>query len=149
MPHILFHMCNTVKVTNSHKQLTPRAETSQWETVTNWLYSDRALLILNSQFSCLSAPLLGLHVFNNSQSGSKSFWKHTCLIVFGCVSLPEMVLSYSHCCSVLPSTALMSFFYILALKLVRTYLYTFRVCHGFIESCRRLSSQHAITSKTY
>lgn len=117
MPHILFHMCNTVKVTNSHKQLTPRAETSQWETVTNWLYSDRALLILNSQFSCLSAPLLGLHVFNNSQSGSKSFWKHTCLIVFGCVSLPEMVLSYSHCCSVLPSTALMSFFLYTCIKI--------------------------------
>lgn len=117
MPHILFHMCNTVKVTNSHKQLTPRAETSQWETVTNWLYSDRALLILNSQFSCLSAPLLGLHVFNNSQSGSKSFWKHTCLIVFGCVSLPEMVLSYSHCCSVLPSTALMSFLLYTCIKI--------------------------------
>lgn len=117
MPHILFHMCNTVKVTNSHKQFTPRAETSQWETVINWLYSDRALLILNSQFSCLSAPLLGLHVFNNSQSGSKSFWKHTCLIVFGCVSLPEMVLSYSHCCSVLSSTAFMSFFLYTCIKI--------------------------------
>lgn len=76
---------------------------------TIWLYSDRALLISNSQFSCLSAPLLGLYVFNNSQAGSKSFWKYTCLIVFGCVSLPEMVLTYSHCCSVLPSTALVSF----------------------------------------
>lgn len=37
MPHILFHTCNTVKVTNSHKQFTPRAETSQWETVTKGL----------------------------------------------------------------------------------------------------------------
>lgn len=32
-----FSICVTLKVTNSHKQFTPRAETSKWETVTKGL----------------------------------------------------------------------------------------------------------------